>query len=78
MASKSINVTVEEELITRADRLVNEKKYPNRSQLVQAAIEALLKQIDAESIGEQAKLLKENADSEEWFEGELEQWQEKY
>jgi len=38
------------------------------------AIALRLKQLDADFIGEQAKLLDRN-DSEEWFEGEIESWQ---
>ena len=45
---------------------------------VQASIEVMLNKLDAESIGEQAKLLNSKADSEEWFEGEFESWQEEY
>ncbi len=40
------------------------------------AIVIRLKQIDAEFIGEQAKLLNPD-EAEEWFEGELESWQAK-
>lgn len=77
MASKAVNITVNEELIAEGDRLVKEGKYANRSQLFQEALASLLKNKDAEEIGEQAKLL-DSEDSEEWLEGELESWQEKY
>ena len=78
MATKSINVTVDENLLASSDALVAEGKYANRSQFVQAAIELMLKKVDEELIAEQAKLLKDDADDEEWFEGEIADWQEEY
>lgn len=77
MASKSINVTIDEKLLAQSDVLVAEGQYANRSQFVQASIEAMLKKLDAELIGEQAKLLGSD-ESEQWFEGELDSWQEEY
>lgn len=77
MTSKSINVTIDEKLLAQSDVLVAEGQYANRSQFVQASIEAMLKKLDAELISEQAKLLDSN-ESEEWFEGELDSWQEEY
>ena len=78
MATKSINVTVDEDLLALSDALVAQGKYANRSQFVQASIQLMLKKLDAELIAEQAKLLKDGDDTEEWFEGELESWQEEY
>ncbi|MEN9565283.1 MAG: hypothetical protein RLZZ69_479 [Cyanobacteriota bacterium] len=78
MASKSINVTIDEELLALSDSLVVQGKYANRSQFVQASIKAMLIELDAEHIAEQAKLLKKDNDTEEWFEGELDSWQEEY
>ena len=77
MATKSINVTIDEELLTRLDLLVSAGRYPNRSRSIEDAIKSKLKELDEEAIGEQAKLL-DKKESEEWFEGELESWQEKY
>ena len=77
MPTKSINITIDEEVLQKSDRLVQEGKYPNRSRFIEEAIALRLKQIDAEFIGEQAKLLAED-ESEEWFEGEIESWQEEY
>jgi Arc/MetJ-type ribon-helix-helix transcriptional regulator len=77
MSTKSINITIDEEVLNQSDRLVKEGKYANRSRFIEEAITLRLKQLDAEFIGEQAKLLSQE-ESEEWFEGELESWQEKY
>jgi Arc/MetJ-type ribon-helix-helix transcriptional regulator len=77
MSTKSINITIDEEILNQSDRLVKPGKYANRSRFIEEAIALRLKQLDAEFIGEQAKLLSQE-ESEEWFEGELEAWQEKY
>lgn len=78
MATKSINVTIDEELLSQSDLFISQGKYPNRSQFVQASIQNMLAKLDAEHIAEQAKLLKKDRDSELWFEGELADWQEEY
>lgn len=77
MASKSINVTIDENLLAQSDALVAQGRYPNRSRLIQESVMLMLQKIDAEHIAEQAKLLKDEA-AEEWFEGELDSWQEEY
>jgi Arc/MetJ-type ribon-helix-helix transcriptional regulator len=78
MASKAINVTIDEVLLAKSDALVAEGKYRNRSQFIQESIKTMLKKLDADLIGEEAKLLSSSSESEEWFEGELDVWQEEY
>ena len=75
MATKSINITIEEAVLIESDRLVKTGKYANRSRFIEEAIQLRLKQLDAEFIGEQSKLLDPD-EAEEWFEGEAELWQE--
>lgn len=77
MPTKSINITIDEELLTKLDAIVATGKYPNRSRSIEDAIVFRLKALDEEMIGEQAKLLGKD-ESEEWLEGELELWQEEY
>jgi len=74
MATKHINITVDEKMVAQSDLLVKRGIYPNRSKFIEEAISIRLKQIDSEFIGEQAKLLEEE-ESEEWLEGEFELWQ---
>lgn len=74
MATKSINITVDEKILAQSDLLVKRGIYPNRSRFIEEAIAIRLKQIDSEFIGEQAKLL-DKEESEEWLEGEFELWQ---
>jgi Arc/MetJ-type ribon-helix-helix transcriptional regulator len=80
MVTKAINVTIDADLLAKSDALVADGKYSNRSQFIQEAVAYMLKKLDAELIGEQAKLLSSSSDSEseEWFEGELDSWQEEY
>jgi metal-responsive CopG/Arc/MetJ family transcriptional regulator len=65
MSTKSINITIDEKLLAKLDVIVASGKYPNRSRSIEEAIADKLKALDEE-------------DTEEWFEGELESWQEKY
>lgn len=77
MPTKSINITIDEEVLIQSDLLVQAGKYANRSRFIEEAITLRLKQLDAEFIGEQAKFLNQD-DSEEWLAGEIESWQEEY
>ena len=77
MPTKSINITLDREVLAQLDLLVTHKKYANRSRMIEEAIKEKLKALDEEIIGEQAKLLNQE-ESEEWLEGELELWQEEY
>ena len=77
MTTKSINVTIDEEILAHSDAIVASGKYANRSRFVREATANMLQKLDEEHIVEQAKLLK-NDEAEEWFDGELESWQEEY
>lgn len=77
MATKSINITIDQKILAKLDSVITDKTYPNRSRLIEEAIREKLQALDEAIIGEQAKLLSED-ESEEWLEGELELWQEKY
>lgn len=77
MATKSINVTIDEEIIAQSDAVVASGRYANRSRFIQESIVYMLQKLDEEHIAEQAKQLS-NDEAEEWFEGELESWQEEY
>ena len=77
MTTKSINVTIDEEILAQSDAIVASGKYANRSRFIQASIAYMLQKLDEEHIAEQAKLL-QGDEAEEWFDGELESWQEEY
>ncbi len=80
MTTKAVNVTIDTDLLEKTDTLVAEGKFSNRSQLFQEAVNALIKEIEADLIGIQAKLLAPSSEqeSEEWFEGEWDSWNEEY
>ncbi len=77
MPTKSINITLDQEVLAQLDLLVADQRYTNRSRMIEEAIKEKLQALDEEIIGEQAKLLNPE-DSEEWLEGELELRQEEY
>ena len=77
MATKSINITIDENILMQSDAVVASGKYSNRSRFIQDSIALMLQKLDAETIGEEAKKLN-SQESEEWLEGELESWQEEY
>ena len=77
MATKSINITIGEEILTQSDAIVASGKYSNHSRFIQESVAYMLQKLDEEYIAEQAKQLK-GEEAEEWFDGELESWQEEY
>ena len=77
MATKSINVTIDENILAQSDAVVASGKYANRSRFIQESVAYMLQKLDEEHISEQAKLL-DSESTEEWFDGELESWQEEY
>ena len=47
MPQAKIAITIDENLLTRLDRLVSEKKYPNRSRAMQEALSEKLDRIES-------------------------------
>jgi len=46
MGAAKVAITIEEELLRRLDRLVAEKKFPNRSRAIQDAVKEKLERIE--------------------------------
>lgn len=79
MRSVKIAITIEEELLKRLDNLVEENKFPNRSQAVQAAIRDKLRSMKRRRfVAECAKLdpVFEKALADEGLTKDIEQWPE--
>ena len=57
MPTKSINITLDQEVLAQLDLLVADKRYANRSRMIEEAIKEKLQTLDEEIIGEQAKLM---------------------
>ena len=77
MGTKSVTITLEEDLLKKIDSFVSQGYYPNRSRSIEGVVKEGLKVLQEQHIAEQAKLL-DTSDVEEWFEDEIELWQEKY
>ncbi len=46
MSSTKVAITIEEELLSRLDRLVAEQRFPNRSQAIQTAVREKLERLE--------------------------------
>ncbi len=79
MAVLKIAVTIEKSTLTRLDRLVKERKYPNRSRAIQEALEEKLDRLESKRLWDECDKLdprEEKAFAEEGFALESEQWPE--
>jgi metal-responsive CopG/Arc/MetJ family transcriptional regulator len=55
MATSKVAITLDEELLKRLDRLVDEKRFPSRSRAIQEAVKEKLSRLD------RTRLLRESA-----------------
>ena len=79
MPKAKIAITVEESYVRKADRIVDEKLYPNRSQLIEDALGEKLKRLEKSRLAlESAKLEKaeERSMAEEGFSQDIDSWPE--
>ena len=79
MAASKIAITIEKSTLTRLDRLVRERKYPNRSKAIQEALEEKIGRLERSRLeSECAKLdpREEKDFAEEGFGGERDSWPE--
>ena len=65
MATSKIAITLDEEILKRLDRLVDEKRFPSRSRAIQEAVKEKLSRID------RTRLLRESAKLDPKFEQQL-------
>jgi metal-responsive CopG/Arc/MetJ family transcriptional regulator len=65
MATSKVAITLDEELLKRLDRLVDEKKFPSRSRAIQDAVKEKLSRLD------RTRLLRESAKLDPEFEQQL-------
>lgn len=79
MPASKIAITIEELTLVRLDRLVREKKYPNRSRAIQEALEEKMEKIEQRRLIEECAKLnpdEEKAFAEEGLGFEVDQWPE--
>jgi len=65
MATSKVAITLDEELLKRLDRLVDEKRFPSRSRAIQEAVKEKLSRLD------RTRLLRESAKLDPEFEQQM-------
>jgi metal-responsive CopG/Arc/MetJ family transcriptional regulator len=77
MSSAKIAITIDQDLLIRLDRLVKERRFPNRSRAVQEALRDKLERLERSRLAREcAKLdpLFEQQLADEGLAEDLEQW----
>lgn len=77
MARAKIAITIDEATLAEIDRLVSERRYPNRSQAVQEALDEKLARLARSRLAEECAKLDpdiEQSLAEEGMDAELTEW----
>ncbi len=79
MAASKIAITIEKKILTRLDRLVKERVFPNRSKAIQQAIEEKINNLEKDKLTLECEKLDPQEEmklAEEGFSLEKDQWPE--
>ncbi len=79
MAASKIAITIEKKVLTRLDRLVRERVFPNRSKAIQQAIEEKINNLEKDKLSLECEKLDPREEmklAEEGFALEKDQWPE--
>lgn len=79
MAASKIAVTIDSDTLTRLDRLVRERKYPNRSRAIQEALEEKLHRLEEDRLSRELANIdpdEERELAEEGLSEDVKQWPE--
>lgn len=79
MPAAKVAITIEEQLLKRIDRLVAQRKFPNRSQAIQEAVRDKLDRLDRGRLARECAKLNRSAEQKMADEGlaeDLEEWPE--
>ena len=79
MGVAKVTISIEEQLLTRVDRLVRSRRFANRSQAIQEAIEDKLRRLNRTRLAEECSKLDpslERSLAEEGVKLDLEEWPE--
>ena len=79
MSTAKIAITIDEKLVKRLDLLVKKKLYPNRSRIIQEAVQEKINRIDKSRLAKECAKLNphfEQSMAEEGFSKEIESWPE--
>jgi Arc/MetJ-type ribon-helix-helix transcriptional regulator len=77
MNSAKIAITIDQDLLTRVDRLVKERRFPNRSRAVQEALREKLERVERSRLAVECAKLDpqfEQQLADEGLDEELDQW----
>ena len=79
MSAAKVAITIEGELLKRLDRMVQQRRFPNRSRAIQEAVREKLDRLDrgrlARECGKLNRALEQKM-AEEGLAGDLEEWPE--
>ena len=79
MAASKIAITIEKKTLTRLDRLVRERVFPNRSKAIQQALEEKINNLEKDRLTLECEKLDPREEmklAEEGFASEKDQWPE--
>jgi len=79
MGAAKVAITIEEGLLERLDRLVEQRKFPNRSRAIQEAVRDKLERMDRGRLARECAKLDpafEQKMADEALAGDLEEWPE--
>jgi metal-responsive CopG/Arc/MetJ family transcriptional regulator len=79
VSATKVAITIEEGLLKRVDRMVQQRRFPNRSRAIQEAVREKLERMDRGRLAREcAKLNRalEQKMAEEGLAGDLEEWPE--
>jgi Arc/MetJ-type ribon-helix-helix transcriptional regulator len=79
MSVAKVTISIDQSLLKRVDRLVRSHVFPNRSQVVQQALEEKIARIDSTRLARECAKLhpaEEQALADEGLAGEVAQWPE--
>lgn len=79
MSAAKVAITIEEELLERIDRLVEQRRFPNRSRAIQEAVRDKLERLDRGRLARECANLDpafERKMADEGLAGDLEEWPE--
>ena len=79
MAAAKVAISLEEGVLTRLDRLVRQRAFPNRSKAIEQAVKEKLERLDRSRLAQECAKLDpafEKALADEGLSGELAEWPE--
>ncbi len=79
MSAAKVAITIERDVLTRIDRLVRQRVFPNRSQAIQQAVAEKLTRLDKTALSRECAKLdpkQERALADEGLSAEIAEWPE--